>query len=60
MNPFMILKAMTVFFGSNEKPLDSISQDIIFSKNFGELKNKFTIIINKISSYRVYKNYMDF
>ena len=55
----MILKAMTIFFGSSEKPLDSISQDII-SKNFGELKNKFTIIINKISSYRVYKNYMDF
>ena len=42
---------MTMLFGSSEKPLDLISQDIIFSKNFGELKNKFTIIINKISSY---------
>ena len=60
MNPFMILKAMTVFFGSNEKPLDLISQDIIFSKNFGEIKNKFTIIINKISSYRVYKELYGF
>lgn len=56
LNPFMILKAMTVFFGNTEKHLENIDKISFPQRYLGEVLDKFTIIINKFNSYQEYKN----
>ena len=46
----MLLKAMTVFFGSGEKILETIPKIEIEKKNIGEVISNFTIIIEKLFS----------
>ena len=50
----MLLKAMTVFFRSGEKILETIPQIGIERKNIGEVISNFTIIIEKLFSYQEY------
>ena len=54
-NPFMILRAMTIFFGNNEKHLETIPLIGFQQKNLGDVLSKFTIIIDKLNSYQQYK-----
>ena len=56
----MLLKAMTVFFRSGEKILETIPQIGIERKNIGEVISNFTIIIEKLFSYIEYKNLYGF
>jgi hypothetical protein len=42
LNPFMILKAMTVFFGNSEKHLETLPLFGFEKKNIGEVLTKFT------------------
>ena len=60
LNPFMILKAMTVFFGNSEKHLETIPLFGFEKKNVGEVLTKFTTIINKLNSYQEYKTLYGF
>jgi hypothetical protein len=61
LNPFMILKAMTFFFGNSEKHLELIPQiDLNNPRKLGDVLTDFTTIINKINSIRNIKNYKDF
>ena len=55
LNPFMILKAMSIFFGNSDKHLETLPL-IGFEKfNIGSVLTKFSTIISKLNSYQEYK-----
>ena len=61
LNPFMILKAMTFFFGNSEKHLELIPQiDLNNPRKLGDVLTDFATIINKINSYQQYKKLYGF
>lgn len=55
LNLFMILKAMTFFFGNSEKHLESIPQIVFTPRNIEDVLTDFTTIINKFNSYQQYR-----
>ena len=60
LNPFMILKAMTVFFGNSEKHLETLPTFGFGNKNIGEVLSKVSTIIEKMFSYQQYKDLYGF
>ena len=60
LNPFMILKAMTIFFGNIDKHLEIIPLIGFPQKKLGEVLTKFTTIITKFNSYQEYKTLYGF
>ena len=60
LNPFMILKAMTVFFGNSEKHLESLPLFGFEKKNIGDVLAKFATIISKLNSYQEFKTLYGF
>ena len=59
-NPFMILKGMSILFGNTEKYLDNLPLISLEKRNIGEVLSKFAIIISKLNSYQVYKTLYGF
>ena len=59
-NPFMILKAMSVFFGNSEKHLENLPLIGFEKMNLGIVLEKFSTIISKMNSYQEYKTLYGF
>ena len=59
-NPFMILKAMSVFFGNSEKHLESLPLIGFEKMNVGKVLEQFSTIISKMNSYQEYKTLFGF
>ena len=55
-NPFMILKALCIFFGNGEKHLENIPLISFENQNNTKVLEKFTTIINRLNSYQEYKD----
>ena len=60
LNPFMILKAMSVFFGNSEKHLETLPLIGFEKQNLVEVLNQFNVIISKMNSYQEYKTLYGF
>ena len=60
LNPFMILKALTAFFGSGIKYLESLPLINFDTYNFADFQDQFKTIITKLNSYQVYKTLYGF
>ena len=59
LNPFMILKAISAFFGSNEKHLENLPQFKLDS-DINSVYDDLTKIIDSLNSYQQYKNLYGF
>lgn len=56
----MILKALAVFFGNNEKHLEILPLISFEKRNVGDVLTKFATIISKFNSYQEYKTLYSF
>ena len=56
LNPFIILKAMSIFFGNGEKHLENLPILSFDNQKDEKVFEKFTTIINRLNSYQEYKN----
>ena len=59
-NPFMILRAMTVFFGNIEKHLEAMPLISFPQRKLGDVLSTLTTIIDKLYSYQQYKTLYGF
>ena len=55
-NPFMILKAMSIFFGNGEKHLENLPLISFDNQKNGKILEEITKIIKRLNSYQEYKD----